>query len=259
MAHETFVPPESPQFMVMTVWQRGLFYQLGKTCDLVFLSVENWANSFQKWFPRIPVRHLPVGANLHRSYLSQTEARQRAGLDSGAFVVGLFGTAHPSRMFDAVADVLQQLKQNNGETRLLYVGPHGQAVRDAVGEAAPLTDTGALPAGAVADRFRAMDICLTPYLDGVSTRRGAFMAGLQHGVASVGTSGIHTDALLKNAEGSAFFAPPVEDRAAFTACALRLQNETDLRRKMGEAGQKLYEAHFDWKPIVQTLLAEMQM
>lgn len=259
MAHETFVPAESPQFVVMTVWQRALFFQLGQTCDLLFLSVEVWAARFQKWFPRIPVRHLPVGANLHRSSLSKTEARQKAeGLDESAFVVGLFGTAHPSRMFGAVADVLRVLSKNNPKTVLLYVGPHGEAVRTAVGDAAPIHDAGALPPGDVADRFCAMDICLTPYLDGISTRRGAFMAGLQHGIPSVGTSGIHTDSVLARAEGTAFFAPPVTDLAAFEACALRLQNDADLRETMGRAGQALYETEFDWQPIVQNLTGEMK-
>lgn len=259
MAHETFVPAESPKFVVMTLWQRALFFQLGHECDLLFLSVEVWAKRFQKWFPRIPVRHGYVGASLPLSALSKSEARRKSQVDENAFVVGLFGTAHPSRMLHTVGSALRVLKNNNAKTVLLYVGPHGDAVRAAVGDAAPLYDAGPLPPGDVADRFRAMDMCLSPYLDGISTRRSAFMPGLQHGIPSVATVGIHTDSILKQAEGTAFFAPPVTDSAAFEECAIRLQNDESLRNAMGQAGQKLYNTEFDWPVIARRMIGEMEV
>ncbi len=258
MAHETFTASFSPQSTVMAIWQSAIFFQIGKASDLMFLSVEAWAETFQKWFPQIPVRHLPVGAAMHRSILSRAEARQQAGIDSDAFVVGLFGTAHISRMFGSVADVLRRLRENDKNTILLYVGPHGSAVREAVGDAAPIMDTGALSSDMVAQRIQAMDIYMTPYSDGISTRRSAFMAGIQHGLPTVGTVGIHSDSIIKKYEGTALFAPMVSDTHALQQRALELQNDAGLRAKMGKAAQEFYDTNFDWPVIVKKMIREME-
>ena len=63
-----------------------------------------------------------------------------------------------------------------------------------------------------------MDLHLAPYSDGVSTRRGAFLAGLQHGVSSVTTIGKHTDSLLKAEANRAFRVCDVADLDKFRRC-----------------------------------------
>ena len=257
MAHETFVPAESPQFMVMTTWQRGQYWQLGQACDLMFLSVEPWATRFARWFPRIPVRHLPIGSSIPLTPLTQAGARQALQIAPDAFVLGFFGTAHPSRMIGLVADAARRLREQEPRTLLLYVGPDGAAMRSGVGDGAEglLRDDGPLPAEGVSHHFHAMDVCLSPYLDGVSTRRSAFMPALQHEIATVGTSGIHTDTILHTHDSAAFFLPPVADTAKFHEAVELLWHDPTRRATMARSGRELYEAAFDWTPICEKMLA----
>jgi glycosyltransferase involved in cell wall biosynthesis len=62
--HEPFVPTTNWKFALMTMWQRWQLWRLGNVADLVFCSIEVWAERFQCWFPQTPVRHLPIGSNI---------------------------------------------------------------------------------------------------------------------------------------------------------------------------------------------------
>jgi hypothetical protein len=192
MAHETFVPPQGLKFRVMRTYQKDQLRRLGHGADLLFFSIECWAKEFQGWFPRIPVRHLPVGSNMAIAQIKPEEARRRLGIAPGTAVIGLFGQAHPSRMLDWVGAALQAARKVQPDTVLLYVGPHEAEVRRFTGDARIIAG-GPFEPDEVSRRFAAMDIYLTPFLDGASSRRTSLMTGLQHGIATVSTRSGHTD------------------------------------------------------------------
>src|SRR6056297_3477403 len=105
MAHEDFVSArESLPFAIMSLWQRPQFWALGHSADHVFLSIDAWAQKYQRWFPRTPVEHLPVGSNIPRRSISRAAARRELNLPDDAFVVGVFGSAHPSRQLDRIGE-----------------------------------------------------------------------------------------------------------------------------------------------------------
>jgi glycosyltransferase involved in cell wall biosynthesis len=253
MAHETFVPPESLKFRVMRAYQQDQFRRLGREADLMLLSIEGWAREFQGWFPRIPVLHLPVGSNMAVASILREEARERLGIRPGAVVVGLFGQAHPSRMLDWVGAAVQAARRERPDTVLLYVGPHETEVRRFSGDV-PVIGGGPFAPEEVSRRFAAMDIHLTPFLDGASTRRTSLMTGLQHGIATVSTRGGHTDSVLAQEDGSALFLPPVGDQKQFDQIVLDLLRDPALRERVGRAGQRLYAEQFDWPRICGNLL-----
>jgi hypothetical protein len=169
MAHETFVPLSGFVWYVMGTYQRWQFLQLGRAADLLFLSIEPWAKEFASWFPKIPVKHLPVGSNMPRVEISREEARERLGIAPETFVVGLFGQAHISRMLDWIGDTVQSLYRDDSRILLLYIGPHAENVRAVAGDV-PLIAEGPFPPEEVSRRFAAMDVYLVPFIDGVSTR-----------------------------------------------------------------------------------------
>ena len=257
MAHETFVPVLNLPFAVMAAYQRAQYFAIGRRADVMFLSIEKWANKFQKWFPQIPVRHIPVGSNLPMIPIAREEARRRLNIGPETFVVGLFGTAHPSRLFPWVGAAMGLICRERPDALLLYIGPHGEAVRETLSPETPLLAEGALPAEEASRRFAAMDIALSPYSDGVSTRRGAFMAGIQHGIPTVGTRGIHTDSMLLEREGEGWLLPPATEETAFQQNVLRLLREPETRARMGAESARLYRAHFDWEPICRRMTDEM--
>jgi glycosyltransferase involved in cell wall biosynthesis len=96
-----------------------------------------------------------------------------------------------------------------------------------------------------------MDLYLAPFVAGVSTRRGSFMAALQHGVPTVATAGAQTDPILHRNDGNAFVLRPETDVDAFAEIAFALQNDPDRRRQIGRAARRLYRNEFDWTVLAR--------
>ncbi len=257
VAHEDFVPPTSWRFAVMRRWQRPQFRALGRAADLVVFAVEAWAERYGPWFPAARVACLPVPSNVPRLATDPARARRRAGLAPDAFVLGMFGTAGPSRPLGPVREAVGAIVARDSRAVVAYVGPDGATVRAALADAAPVIDAGPLPAAEVSAWLSAMDLVLTPFADGVSARRGSFVAGLQHGLASVTTLGPHTDGFLARAAGAAFAAVPTADGRGFARAALALHDDGPRRRAMGAQAGALYARHFDVRKTARQLVAEM--
>jgi len=252
MVHEPFVPLITPQFAVMGTWQRWQLWRLGRAADVVFFSIDFWQRGFRRWFPGKPLVHLPVGSNIPHVPISRSEARARLGIRDDAVVLGLFGTAGSGRMLERAASALNALRAANVPARLLYVGPHKEAICAALGSKDIIAD-GPFPADEVSRRLSAMDIYLAAYIDGVSTRRGAFLAALQHGVATVGTRGPLTDAMLEREDGRAFLLADVAAPEAFPAAVSSLATNAEQRQRLGQGAQQLYSRDFAWECIAKQL------
>jgi glycosyltransferase involved in cell wall biosynthesis len=257
MAHEVFVPIIDVKFAVMATWQRAQLGQLGRAADGLFFSIQPWVRQFARWFPGKPILHLPVGSNIPRVAVSRQEARAELGFTDEDFVVGLFGTAHVSRMLPLINDTLRALTRAGHRVTLLYVGPNADIVRAHV-SAVPVLTEGVLPGAAVSRRFAAMDMYLAPFLDGVSTRRTSLMAALQHGVATVGSRGVWSDPLLLQEDENALLLADVKDESAFRQQALRLAGDAALRARLGTGAAQLFAREFAWESIADRLLCALE-
>jgi glycosyltransferase involved in cell wall biosynthesis len=252
-AHEDFVPPTSARFMVMRTWQRAQFRALGRASDLVIFTIAPWAERYREWFPQATVTHLAVGSNVPAAGSSYEEARARLGIAPSTLVAGVFGTIGLPKPISYLRRAAASVMEASEDAVVLYVGPHGAMLKAALGDL-PMMDAGALPSAEVSTHLAAMDLHLTPFLDGVSTRRGSFMAGLEHGVPSVTTLGVHTDGVLRRAAGSAFAASPQGDARSFAARAAALAADPEARCRMRPAARKLYEEEFTFDRASNRLL-----
>jgi glycosyltransferase involved in cell wall biosynthesis len=258
MAHETFMPLKgSPSWWVMHAYQRWQFVRLGKTVDLLFLSIETWAKTFGQWFPRIPVVHLPVGSNMPRVEITRQEARERLGIKPETLVIGLFGQAHISRMLEQVGNAMRTLHRERPDILLLYIGPHAANVRSVAGNV-PLLAEGPFPAEEVSRRFSAMDIYLVPFIDGVSTRRTSFMTGIQHGLPTVSTYAYHTDSMLLAENEKAYLLTATDNAEALPTALRRLGNDESLRTTMAARGEQFYLENFTYEGITARMLDEFR-
>jgi glycosyltransferase involved in cell wall biosynthesis len=256
MVHEPFVPIRDGKTAVMGLVQRCQLWMLGRAADLLFFTIEPWARRFRPWFPGKPVVHLPVGSNIPCVGGSRGEARARLGIREETLVLGLFGTAHPSRMLDWVRAAALAARSVT-DTMVLSIGPHSSVIRERLGEV-PVLAEGPLPAEEVSRRFRAMDIYLVPFAEGVCTRRTSLMTGLQHGIPTVGTEGAHTDDVLRRENGRSLLLASADAPDDFTAHVRRLQADPDLRRRLGQQAIHLYEREFAWERVVSRLLTALQ-
>jgi glycosyltransferase involved in cell wall biosynthesis len=256
MAHETFVPIIRWQFAVMTVWQRAQLWSLGHSADLLFFSTEAWLKECGRWFAGKSLVHLPVCSNLPRVDGNRTAIRQKLGISDSTTVLGFFGTAHPSRMLGWVGQALQEMVSAGQDAVLLYIGPDGSAVADIL-SGLPVRDVGPLPGDAVSEHLCAVDIYLAPYVDGVTTRRGAFLAGLQHGLATVGTFAENTDACLRAHNGQAYLLCDARNVGEFCQSIHTLRNEAALRQQIALQGERYFEAEFAIERLASRLLKEL--
>lgn len=251
IAHEDFMPATSLKSALMHFWQRWQFRALGRQADQIFFSIEPWVRKYGPWFPDTPVHHLPIGSNMPLIHEDPSKLRDRLELED-SFVVGFFGTVR-ARLLGHLAAALDALTDQIENVVLLYVGPDGAALRDALPDVSVL-DAGRLPAEEVSRHLRIMDLHLTPFIDGVSTRRGSFMAGLQHAVPTIATNGELTDPLLQRADGTAFLLFPTNDPGAFARGAVALSTDPSRRRQIGREGQRLYEDHFSFEATTPVFL-----
>lgn len=253
VAHEDFVPVSSWKFAIMTTWQRAQFWSLGRLADLVLCSVPAWAERYQRWFPRAEVRHLPVGSNVRPAGGTRREARLALGVPADAFVLGLFGTVHAQRSMAAVRAAAEALRQRGVPVAVVYAGPQSAAVRAGL-HGVRLIDEGRVSEADASYCFSAMDIYLAPFFEGVTARRGSFVAALAHGVPSVTTSGPLTDEVLRRAHSQAFLLAEAGNTDAFVRQTLRLHADDALRRRLGRGATELYARHFAWEVLARRVL-----
>lgn len=252
MFHEDFVPVTNWKNAIMTTWQRLQFWALGRLADQVFFSIDPWVQQYDDWFPSTRVNHLPVGSNMPYVEASRSAIRQTLDIAPDTFVLGVFGSLHASRLLGHIHAAAEAVQQEADDLLLLYVGPHGSEFMNAM-PGLPVLDAGPLPPEDVSRHFQAMDVHLAPFMDGVSTRRGSFMTGLQHGVPTVSTCGPLTDNLLSEADGTASHLAPVQQPERFAEQALHLYHDPALRTDVGEAGRQLYVNHFAFSTTAERL------
>jgi glycosyltransferase involved in cell wall biosynthesis len=251
MAHEDFVPASSWRFALMRLWQKQQFLALGHAADHIFFSIEPWVEKYGSWFHGTPVDHFPIGSNIPFTPGNPRVLRRDLGIDQ-AFVVGFFGSLR-ARLTYHLQTAIDALRDRSSTVVVLSVGPDGAALQHAL-SGVQVIDGGRLPAADVSRHLAVMDLHLTPFIDGVSTRRGSFMAGIQHGVPTVATRGELTDRVLQDADGNALLLAPTSDPDAFARAATTLYDHPDRRQQIGEQACRLYTDRFAFDVTVPAFL-----
>lgn len=255
MFHETYVPCGTAAQCGMRLWQVPQFFFMSRIADSTYASCGRWLPAIRRATGRDAV-HLPVGSNVALSGLSREEARGRLGLGSKTLVLGVFGSAHPSRLLDWIAQASSRLQSRVPEVLVLYIGADGERLRAAVGGGVRLLDCGLLPADSVGDHLMAADVLLAPFVDGLSTRRGSVAAAFQHGIPVLSTSSVWTDEMLLGQEERLIFLSPVEaGPAAYCDLAERVSAQCPAPDSQRTLLRGYYEQHFGWETVCCTLAA----
>jgi glycosyltransferase involved in cell wall biosynthesis len=108
--------------------------------------------------------------------------------------------------------------------------------------------TGYTPQPEVSANLLASDICVLPYRDGASFRRGSFMAALAHGLPIVSTRPRVDVPELRHGE-NILLVPPDASVALAEAIA-RLAGDANLRHRLGEGAARLAQ-DFTWEKIAE--------
>lgn len=254
MVHEPYVPMDSPSWVVLGIWQRLQLAAMRACADVTFTSITAWEELLRRSLPRGPVRHLPVGSNFPDMRASREAFRGDLGVGERDFVVAALGRDHPSWMGSYAVAAANAIAAEGRPTVLLALGASTPSL-PGLDPAVRLERPGMLAGDEVAGRLAAADLFLAPLIDGVSTRRGSVMAGLQHGLPILGTEGPLTDAVLADAEAVRLAAVGRPDE--FAAAAAGLAADPERRKRMAAAARRLYETEFDWPVVTGKLLEQL--
>ena len=96
------------------------------------------------------------------------------------------------------------------------------------------------------DELLAADVCVLPYRDGVSFRRGSFMAALAHGLPIISTRPPMPNPKLRDGEN--ILLVPADDARAAADAVETLVAAPNLRARLARGAQELADT-FAWERI----------
>ncbi|NLG48663.1 MAG: glycosyltransferase family 4 protein [Chloroflexi bacterium] len=211
---------------------------------------------------------IPIGSNipcvLPRGYERQAW-RERYGIAPDACVLCYFGFLNASKGGEDLIDAFDSLCRGGYNVHLLMIGGEVGAsdptnreylahVRRTIVERG-LTDrvtwTGFMASDEVSAAFASSDVCVLPYRDGVSLRRGSLMAALTHGMPIVSTE--PRVSLPELVHGGNMLLTPAANPRKLADTIARLAENEELRQQLG-AGARALAQEYDWDRIAARTL-----
>lgn len=193
----------------------------------------------------------------------RAEVRDDLGVGRDDPLLAFFGFVHPVKGVRQLIESLPALRAARPGLRLLVVGgftsqalpePQARAFRAELealaarhGVARAVTFTGHLPAARVSELLHAADAGVLPFTAGVTTKSGALLTMLAHGLPTAVTVPDEPDPALPLGEAVAVI-PARRDAAAIAEAAGRLLDDGALRRRMSVAARRLAARH-SWSRI----------
>jgi len=216
-------------------WERRLRpYALGRSMPFEWLPI----------FSNVPVAENPDRVRLVR--LQYTTGDQ--------ILLGHFGTFAPL-ITTLLEPMLLSLAQVPG-LAILLMGQGSEPYSEELVRKEPrlanlVRATGSLPAEELSYHLSACDVMLQPYPDGVSSRRGSFLAGLSHGKPIVTTLGHLSEPFWRDSDAAV--ALPLGDTEAAVSAVRRLCADSRERQRISAAALALYRERFDIAHVVAAL------
>ncbi len=246
--------------------RQWMTHTLARTFDIAITT--NPEDTAQLRPVRPDVVEIPIGSNIPDNPPVDFERaawRARWGVPADAALLCYFGFLNASKGGEMLVDVLGELVDRGQNAHLLMIGgrvgasdPTNYAYLQKVEAriaARGLSDrvhwTDHIPGQQVSAAFHISDVCLLPYQDGASYRRGSFMAALEHGMAIITTPPVVPYPDLIDGE-ILLFAPPDEVRA-MTDAAERVLLDGALKRRLGQNARAL-SRKFTWEAIAAAYL-----
>lgn len=260
MVHEPFLRFDwaSPRQNVAALAHRWMTMLLLRTTCQVWMSIPDWEKMLRPYAlgRRVLFRWLPIPSNIPISNdPARVEAVRRRYVHGKGLLIGHFGT-YGSPISKLLDPILSVLADDHQDGLILLIGHGSQRFCGQLIEKHPHLDgliqaTGALEAEELSYHLAACDLLIQPYPDGVSTRRGSFMAGLANGKPIVTTTGWLTEPLWRQCDAVAL--APAGDTEAFLEHVRRLRHDAAERLRVGSAASKLYQERFDISHTISSL------
>jgi glycosyltransferase involved in cell wall biosynthesis len=208
---------------------------------------------------------IPIGSNIPAAPpvgYDRAAWRARWGVSPEETLLGYFGFLNESKGGEELIEALDHLQETGVPAKLLMIGGRtgssdatNQAYADQIdaliarrGLQDRVLRTGYVPPKAVSAAFLATDICVLPYRDGISFRRGSLMAALAHGRPIIATHPAVDLPELRPKE-NVYLVPPCNPLALAEA-VVALRADPALAAQLA-AGAEALALNFRWDTIAQ--------
>ncbi len=192
--------------------------------------------------PKPQIRLIPIGSNIAPmppAGYDRANWRARHNFGEEELLLGFFGFLNRSKGVETLVKATAKLIQDGVPARLVFIGGRTgssdltnaayaneiDALIAEVGITDHVLHTGYSMPADVSAALLATDLCVLPYLDGASLRRGTLHACLAHGLAIVTTTPKTPDPQLQ--DGKALRLVPPGDSDALAGAILDLWNHPD--------------------------------
>lgn len=219
--------------------------------------------------PRGRLSLIPIGSNIPLTPLAgydRDAERARWNVGASDFLLGYFGFLNESKGGEDLIRALAYVVERGVPAHLLMVGgqvgssdPTNRAYAERVegliaelGLQERVHWTGYARPRAVSAGLLATDVCVLPYRDGVSFRRGTLLACLAHGRAVLTTR--PAVALPQVGDGENMLLVEPQDPIGLAGAAIRIARDDALRTRL-EAGAAALAAEFAWERIARQTAA----
>lgn len=216
--------------------------------------------------PQAPnLARIPIGSNIPPhppADYDRDEERARWGVEADDLLLGYFGFLNESKGGEELIQALALVVEQDIPAHLLMVGgqvgssdPTNQAYAERVKRLIAdleLTErvhwSGYSRPALVSAGLLATDVCVLPYRDGVSFRRGTLHACLAHGRAIVTTKPVISLPEIKNGENMLLIPP--RDPQSLAEAVTRLRARPRLKKTLASGAEAL-AARFSWEQIAR--------
>jgi glycosyltransferase involved in cell wall biosynthesis len=206
------------------------------------------------------VQRIPIGSNiapiLPDGY-DRAEWRAKFGVSSENCLLGFFGFFNARK---GIETLIRALATVDHTYHLVFIGgtvgssdatnrAYAEGIRTLIAELGLIERvhyTGFVPATEVSAAFSAIDLCVLPYVGGISFHHGTLMAALAHGQAILSTR--PSIELLELVHGENVWLVPPEDVTALVDAISTLSADPERRQRLAQGATNL-SAQFSWDYI----------
>lgn len=189
--------------VIETIHEYSIFTILGKIrngisfkfADKIIVVEESYINEIRKMNKKVQIEYLPISANVKKSNISKEkieETRKKLKIDN-CKVMSFFGFANANKGIENIFYVLKEIPN----IKLLFIGDVKEddeyqkgliELAKSMGIYERIIFLGFINQEEAGDYLRCTDLCILPFVNGVSNRNGSFLAAYNQNMPIVTTT-----------------------------------------------------------------------